>query len=320
MRMSAKWKNENLVGNGPGTVGHFFWRFFFGHAFAPVSMEAGLESVRSLWRWELPISTHPLFMAAGFLKCCWGWHCADVPRERFTISTKLGRYDEDTFDFRPQRVVESIDTSLFRLGLDHLDIVFLHDVEFTDFRATVAEAMPALKREQEKGKVRYIGIAGYPFKPVRWVLDHYDIDVTLNYNHFTLQNRRLVTDLLPQLKQHGVGVLNASPFAQRLLTHTELPFWHPASAEVRTTCRRAVKHCRERGIDAAKLCVQFSTRHPDLTTCVIGSGNPDNVRNWCQWIEQPYEADAIAEVEQILQNVLNRNSVYGLPENNDTDE
>ncbi len=289
-----------------------------GHAFRPVKMEAGLESVRVALELGITHIDTSAFYGRGISEVLLGVALRDVPRDQFTISTKLGRYDEDKFDFRPERVVESVDTSLFRLGLEHLDIVFLHDVEFTDFKRSVAEALPALKREQEKGKVRYVGIAGYPFKPVRWVLQNYDIDVTLNYNHYTLQNHRLVTELLPELEAKGVGILNASPFAQRLLTHTELPFWHPADDEVRRVCRQAIERCREQGVDPAKLCVQFSTRHPKLTTCVIGSGNPDNIRKWVGWLEEPYEEELIAEVEQILQPVIDRNSIYGLPENNDS--
>ncbi len=288
-----------------------------GHAFRPVKMEAGLESVRTALELGITHIDTSAFYGRGISEVLLGVALRDVPRDQFSISTKLGRYDEDKFDFRPERVEESVDTSLFRLGVDHLDIVFLHDVEFTDFRRSVTEALPALKREQEKGKVRYVGIAGYPFQPVRWVLEHDDIDVTLNYNHYTLQNRRLANDLLPDLSAKGVGILNASPFAQRLLTHTELPFWHPADDQVRGLCRQAVEHCRTRGVDPAKLCVQFSTRHPELTTCVIGSGNPDNIRKWVAWLDEPYEEQLIAEVQQILEPVLDRNSIYGLPENND---
>lgn len=291
-----------------------------GHAFRPVRMEVGLESVRTALDLGITHIDTSAFYGRGISEVLLGVALRDVKRDAFTISTKLGRYDEDKFDFRPERVVESVDTSLFRLGLNHLDIVFLHDIEFTDFRRAVAEALPALKKEQEKGKVRYVGIAGYPFRTINHVLDQYDIDVTLNYSHYTLQNRRLVTDLLPRLKEKGVGILNASPFAQRLLTHSELPFWHPAHSEVREVCARAVAHCNARGVDPAKLCVQFSTRRPDLTTCVISSGDPDNVRKWASWLEAPYEEEMIAEVEQILQPVLNRNSIYGLPENNDVTE
>lgn len=288
-----------------------------GHAFRPVRTEAGLEAVRvALDLGITHIDTSP-FYGRGISEVLLGVALRDVPRDAFTVSTKLGRYDEDKFDFRAERVFESVDTSLFRLGLDVLDIVFLHDLEFTTLETTVHEALPALKKVQEMGKVRYIGIAGYPLKVVEYVLDQYDIDVTLNYNHYTLQNRRLVTDLLPLLKERGVGVLNASPFAQRLLTHTELPDWHAADPEVRACGRRMVEHCQAKDVDPAKLCVQFAVRHPDLTTCIIGSGDPDNVRKWVGWLDEPYDDQTVAEVEQILQPVLDRNATYGRPENND---
>jgi L-galactose dehydrogenase len=262
------------------------------------------------------LDTSP-FYGRGVAESLLGIALRGVPRDQFTISTKLGRYDEDKFDFRSKRVHESIDTSLFRLGVDYLDIVFLHDIEFTDYERALADAMPALLAEKQKGKIRYIGIAGYPFKPLLHAMADYQIDVTLNYNHYTLQNRRLVTELLPQLEKHRVGVLNAAPFAQRLLTHVELPAWHPADAETREVCRQVVLYCHDHDVNPAKLCVQFSTNCPELTTCIIGTGSADNVRDWVRWLDEPYEARAIEEVQLILAPVLDRNSIYGRPENND---
>jgi L-galactose dehydrogenase len=288
-----------------------------GHAFGHVSMEAGLEAVRVALELGIThVDTSP-FYGRGVSETLLGIALQGVPRDQFTISTKLGRYDEDKFDFRPQRVQESVDTSLFRLGVDYLDIVFLHDIEFTDYDRSLADAIPALLREKEKGKVRYIGIAGYPFQPLLYAMLNYDIDVTLNYNHYTLQNRRLVTELLPILVQRGVGVINAAPFAQRLLTHLELPTWHPADAELREVCRQAVLFCHANDINPAKLCVQFSTHHPDLPTCVIGTGRAHNLRDWVRWLEEPYEDEAIHMVEGILAPVMDRNAIYGRPENND---
>ncbi|MEM9657487.1 MAG: hypothetical protein AAF961_03915, partial [Planctomycetota bacterium] len=73
----------------------------------------------------------------------------------------------------------------------------------------------------------------------------------------------------------------------------------------------------ERGVDPARLCVQFSASHPGLATCVIGSGNPDNVRRWVDWVDQPLDPQEIADVEEILLPVIDRNFVYGRWENND---
>ncbi|TWU39127.1 D-threo-aldose 1-dehydrogenase [Novipirellula aureliae] len=289
-----------------------------GHAFHYVRPEAGLEAVQVAL--ELGIhhfDTSP-FYGRGVSEVLLGIALRDVPRDQYTISTKLGRFGDDHFDFRPERVIESVDTSLFRLGTDCLDIVFLHDVEFTDYQRSIDQALPALLKEKQKGKVRNVGIAGYPFKPLVYALQNHKFDVTLNYNHYTLQNRRLATEMAGVLKQHGVGIINAAPFAQRLLTSEDLPDWHPADAITREACREAILYCRSRDMNPAKLCVQFSTRCEDLTTCVIGTGKPENVRNWVKWLDDPYEEEAIREVEKILAPVLDRNAIFGLPENNDS--
>lgn len=239
----------------------------------------------------------------------------EVPRDRYTLSTKLGRYDVDKFDFSARRVVESVDTSLFRLGIEYADIVFCHDIEFVDMRQIVEETLPALREVQAQGKVRCVGIAGYPLKTFEYVLEHADLDVILSYGHYTLQNRSLER-LLPLLAERGVGVMNAAPFAQRLLTNLPLPDWHEGSHALRAACRRAAEHCAARGVDIARLAVQFAVRHPAMTTCIIGSGDPQNVRRWAGWLDAPYDEQLVAEVEAILAPVRDESWIYGRPENN----
>src|SRR5438094_4091340 len=110
----------------------------------------------------------------------------------------------------------------------------------------------------------------------RYILDRADLDVILSYNHYTLQNTMLA-DLVPYLKEKGVGIMNAAPFSARLLTNAPLPPWHNATPEVRATCRRAAEHCAARGVDIAQLAVQFSLSYLELATCIVGSANPENV-------------------------------------------
>jgi aryl-alcohol dehydrogenase-like predicted oxidoreductase len=143
-------------------------------------------------------------------------------------------------------------------------------------------------------------------KLFRYVLDRADLDVVLSYNQYTLQNRRLF-DLVPYLQQRGVGILNAAPFAARLLTNAPLPKWHKASDSVKAACRRAAEHCRQKGVDIAKLAVQFSVRHSAFASCVVGSANPDNVTKWAAWVAEPIDEGLLAEVEGLLE---------GRPENN----
>src|SRR5436305_14266160 len=133
----------------------------------------------------------------------------DVPRDSYLLCTKLGRYDLAHFDFSARRVVESVDVSLHRLGVSHLDILLCHDIEFVDMKQIVDETLPALRRIQQQGKVRYLGISGYPMGIFKYVLDRTDLDVILSYDHYTLQNTMLA-DVVPYLKSKGVGVMNAA--------------------------------------------------------------------------------------------------------------
>jgi aryl-alcohol dehydrogenase-like predicted oxidoreductase len=202
------------------------------------------------------------------------------------------------------------------MGTDHLDVILCHDIEFVDMAQVVNETLPALRKIKEQGKVRFIGVSGYPMHIFRYILDRTELDVVLSYNHYTLQNTML-GDLVPYLQGKGVGIMNAAPFSARLLTNAPLPAWHRATPEVRATCHRAAEHCASRGVDIAQLALQFSLTHPDLTTCIVGSANPENVKKWVEWSEKPIDPDLCDEVMDILEPIHNWFYIEGRPENND---
>jgi L-galactose dehydrogenase len=164
--------------------------------------------------------------------------------------------------------------------------------------------------------VRFVGVSGYPMNIFRYILDRTDLDVVLSYNHCTLQNTMLA-DLVPYLQGKGVGIMNAAPFSARLLTRAPLPSWHKATPEVREVCRKAADHCARRGMDIAELALQYSVAHPDMATCIVGSANPENVRNWVKWSETPIDEQLLAEVLAILKPIHNWFYAEGRPENND---
>src|SRR5271170_4312807 len=77
-----------------------------------------------------------------------------IPRDRYVLATKVGRYGDEEFDFSAERVLRSVDESLARLGVDHVDLIQAHDVEYGDLDRIRAETIPALQRVVEKGKAR----------------------------------------------------------------------------------------------------------------------------------------------------------------------
>src|SRR4249920_1929311 len=161
-----------------------------GQEFRNVTIDEALKSVRVALDCGLNfIDTSP-FYGRGMSELLLGVALKGVPRDSYTLCTKLGRYDLAHFDFSAKRVAESVDVSLHRLGTDHLDIVLCHDIEFVPMQQIVDETIPALRKVQQAGKVRYIGISGYPMKAFRFVIDRTDLDCVLSYNQYTLQNTR----------------------------------------------------------------------------------------------------------------------------------
>lgn len=271
----------------------------------PVALDCGMNF----------IDTSPYY-GRGMSEVLLGVALKNIPRDSYYLGTKLGRYDANHFDFSASRVVESVDVSLHRLGVDHLDICLCHDIEYVDMQQIVDETLPALRKIQEQGKVRFIGISGYPMNIFSFILEQTDLDVVLSYNHYTLQNT-MFADLVPMLQERGVGIMNAAPFSARLLTNAPLPPWHKATEEVRAICRKAAEFCSDQGVDIAQLAVQFSVAHPDMTTCITGSANPERIRQWTEWVEQPTDQSLLESVLEILQPINNWFYVEGREENND---
>lgn len=261
------------------------------------------------------IDTSPYY-GRGIGEVLLGIALKGIPRDKYFLGTKLGRYHVNHFDFSAQRVKESVDVSLHRLGTDHLDIMLCHDIEFIDRQQIVDETLPALREIQRQGKVRYIGVSGYPMSNLTFILDQTDLDVVLSYNHYTLQNT-MFDDMVPYLKEKGVGIMNAAPFSARLLTNAPLPEWHKATPFVRETCEKAAAHCTAAGIDIAQLALQFSIANEEMTTCITGSANQARIRQWAEWAEIPMDETLVAEVQDILKPIHNWFYTEGRPENND---
>ncbi len=217
-----------------------------GQEFRSVNLNEAMRSVHTALDLGMNfIDTSP-FYGRGLSECLLGPTLKGIPRDRYYLGTKLGRYDSAHFDFSARRVVESVNVSLHRMKTDHFDIMLCHDIEFVEMSQIVNETLPALRKLKEQGKVRFIGISGYPMNIFRYVLERADLDIILSYNHYTLQNTMLA-DLVPWLKRRHVGIMNAAPFSARLLTNAELPPWHRATPEVRRVARRAAEHCAVEG-------------------------------------------------------------------------
>jgi L-galactose dehydrogenase len=239
---------------------------------------------------------------------------ATVPRDRYLLATKVGRYGPAEFDFSAERVRRSVDESLQRLGVDVIDLIQCHDIEFGSLDQVIEETLPALRELRDAGKVRFIGITGYPLQSFRYVLERTQVDTVLSYCRYSLNDTALET-LLPYLQEREIGIISASPLSMGLLTQRGAPAWHPAPAALKEACLQAAAHCEARGADLSKLALQFAVANPAIATTLVGTASPANLARNAAWIEEPLDEELLAEIRGILAPVQGATWPTGRPEN-----
>ena len=235
----------------------------------------------------------------------------DLPRDKYYLSTKVGRYGQDginTWDYSAQRATESVYESMERLNVEYIDLINVHDIEFQaalpgGLQKVVDETLPALVELRQKGVVGHVGITDLQPENLKWVIEHSEkgtVESILNFCHYSL-NDTLLTEYLDFFEQHGVGVINASPLSMGLLSQRGAPDWHPATQALRDACARAAAYCQEKGYPIEKLAVQFSTSlNPRIATTLFSSANPQNVLKNISYVSEPMDEQLVQEVQQLI--------------------
>lgn len=229
----------------------------------------------------------------------------DIPRDKYILSSKAGRYGESEFDFSRKSILTSVENSLQRLHTDYLDILFLHDIEFGSFEEVIEEGIPAMHELKKQGKIRYFGVSGYPLSIFKEVLAQTDLDLILSYCHYSLNDQTLL-DLIPFLEEKKVDLINASPLSMGLLSSRGAPAWHPADDEIKRVCQEAADYCKAQGADLSKLAIQFAVNHEQIPTTLVSTANIDNMRNNINWANEPIDEKLLAEVLEILEPIRNQ--------------
>jgi L-galactose dehydrogenase len=238
-------------------------------------------------------------------------------RHQVVLATKCGRYGLDQFDFSAKRVFSSVEESLRRLKTDYVDLLQVHDIEFGDLQQIIEETVPALRRIQEQGKARFVGITGYPLKALCRVAEAVPVDTILTYCRYNLMVTDMEDILMPLAKARGIGVINASSLHMGVLTEDGAPDWHPAPEPVREAGRRAAALCRERGTDIASVAVRFSLDNPDIASTLVGMSSSTHVQSNLNLLRAANDPELVAELRTILAPVLNYVWPSGKPENHD---
>ena len=219
----------------------------------------------------------------------------DIPRDKYFLSTKVGRYGKDgvnTWDYSAKRATESVYESMERLNIDHIDLINVHDIEFQaalpgGLQKVVDETLPALVELRNKGIVSHVGITDLQLENLKWVVDHAPagtVESILNFCHFCLNDDKL-NDYLGYFEQKGIGV-----------------DWHPAPKPLVEACAKAAQHCKSKGTSIEKLAVQYSYSNPRIATTLFSSANPKNVLRNIEAVQEPLDWDLVFEVREIIGN------------------
>ena len=199
----------------------------------------------------------------------------------FLLATKVDPLPGSA-DFSASRVSASVAESLERLGIDHLDLVYLHDPDRITFDEAVATGGPieALTRLREDSVIGHLGVAGgAPDLLIRY-LQTGSFEVVLNHNRFTLIDHS-DEPLMDYAVDHGIAFVNAAPYGGGILVKGAAAqpkyAYRTASDQILAHVAAIRDVCDRHGVPLAAAALQFSTRDPRVTSTVVGMSAPERI-------------------------------------------
>lgn len=238
-------------------------------------------------------------------------------REKVVLCTKLGRYGKQDFDFSAGRVASSIDESLQRLRTGYVDLLIAHDIEFADREQIIGETIPAMRRVQEAGKARFIGISGLPLRILADVAERGRVDFVLSYCRYTLLNRDLDRWLTPVVEKHDLGLILAAAVHMGILSAQGPQPWHPAQPETKEIGRKVVDLCREHGVDVATVAIAFTMGHQRAASTLVGMPRVSEVQQNLEAMEYRIPPELMRKINDMVDPVRDVIWPSGRPENDD---
>jgi len=233
----------------------------------------------------------------------------EIPRHKYILSTKVGRYGHDginTWDYSAGRARDSVYESMERLRVDYIDIINVHDIEFADLHQVAQETLPALVELREKGVVGHVGITDLQLENLKWVVLNTPtgtVESILNFCHYCLCDDALL-DYLDFFESRGIGIINASPLSMGLLSGRGAPKWHPAPEVLRQACRKAVDYCDAAGYPIERLAMQYSLGEPRIASTLFSSTSAENVLRNIGYISTPAPEEMVRKVREIIGNAF----------------
>ncbi|MEM7798707.1 MAG: aldo/keto reductase [Chloroflexota bacterium] len=227
-------------------------------------------------------------------------------RDKVILGTKGGRFDIAGFDFSYDGIIKMCEESLVRLQTDYIDVYQLHDIEFGDKEQVINEAIPAMHELKRQGKVRFIGVTGFPVDLLAEMVISQELDVALSYAHFTLVNQTMHDLLQPHTVARNVGLINASITGLGLLTHNGPQPWHPASQAFKDVIAEAIVYCTQKNINLTRLAVLYALKYDGADSTLLGTRTVEELENSLKWMNEEINQAHLDAVLKILEPIRNQ--------------
>ena len=237
-------------------------------------------------------------------------------RNDILLATKCGRYGLRDFDFSYQRILDSADESLKRLKTDYVDLMQLHDIEFGSKEQVLNEAIPALQKIKASGKARFVGITGLPVRYLAAIAREVEVDTVLSWAHYNLLQDEINDELVPLCQQKDMGLMNAAPLVQRILSDASIPAWHNAPVELQAIQAPLLACCKKYGVALSDVAIRYAIDHPFIASTIIGMCDQNNVKKNIGVLEFSMPEGLLDESNQLVAPVKNTMWYEGMPENN----
>jgi D-threo-aldose 1-dehydrogenase len=276
----------------------------FGNLFRETTEEASRGAVDAAWARGIRYFDTAPHYGIGLSERRLGPALRDRPRDEFVVSTKVGRalvptperaneLDDGGFvtpavfrrewDLSRDGVLRSIEESLERLGLDRIDIAYLHDPD-EHWEAASTTGVGALVELRDQGVVKAIGAGMNQSAMLTEFVRQCDVDVVMLAGRYTLLDRSAADDLLPLAVERGVGVVAAGVYNSGLLSKPQVPEdakyeYEQAAPELIQRAREMAALCTRYGVSLPDVAVQFSLRHPAVTSVVVGMRTAEQVES-----------------------------------------
>jgi len=278
------------LGFGGAGIGNLYTAIPDGEALATVlaAWDAGVRYFDTAPHYGLGLSEQRL-----------GAVLRDKPRADFVISTKVGRRlepqdpagrrDNEGFevpadavrrwDFSEHGIRQSLEDSLLRLGLERVDIAYLHDPDAYDLDAGIRQALPVMEKLRREGLVGAIGVGTNSAEAALACVDAADLDLVMLAGRYTLLEQPAVP-LLGRCTERGTGVVAVGTYNSGLLARPEVPDdahynYGQAPRALLERARALAALCRDFGVELPTAALHFPLRHPAVVNVTVGARSPE---------------------------------------------